>query len=54
MRVYFPNPPSEEAANDLRKAVGTSCQVFTTERPDDYEVLIEGRASEDLLKAPSL
>jgi len=54
MRAYFPNPPSEEMAEELRRAVTSHCEIFTTQRPDDYEILIEGRAGEDLLAAPSL
>ena len=54
MRAYFPNPPSEEMADDLRSLVAGRCEVFTSTRPDDYEILIEGRAPEELLQASSL
>jgi phosphoglycerate dehydrogenase-like enzyme len=54
MRAYFPNPPSEDAANELRGAISPHCDLFTSERPTDYEILIEGRADEEMLKAPSL
>ena len=54
MRAYFPNPPSEDVANDLRKNVASICEIYTTEKPDDYDILIEGRATEEMLEAPSL
>jgi phosphoglycerate dehydrogenase-like enzyme len=54
MRAYFPNPPSEDAANELRVALSPHCSIHTAERPEDYEILIEGRPSEELVSVPSL
>ena len=54
MRVFYPNPIREDVADELRALVGPECEVSTGEKPEDYELLIEGRIDEDLISAPSL
>lgn len=54
MRVYYPNPPSEEVLEDMRRAVPSGIEIFSESRPDDFEVIIEGRPEADQLDVPSL
>ncbi|MEA2554179.1 MAG: hypothetical protein QOJ65_2355 [Fimbriimonadaceae bacterium] len=51
--MYFPNPPSPNVVEDLRRAVSAGVEV-SQEKLHDYEVLIEGRPDASLLHPPSL
>lgn len=53
MRVYYPNPP-EGVIERLQANVDPGIQVYTGEKTGDYEVLIDGRPAEDLVKVPSM
>lgn len=54
MRAYFPRPPDLASLEMLRRAVGDSCTIQSEARPDDFEVLIEGRPDAATLDVPSL
>ena len=50
MRVWFPHPPSEQAARRLQTAAEGTQIAFGEERPEGYEALIEGRPREEALE----
>lgn len=54
MRVYFPEPTADDAMEELSSQVGPDVQVLTGEIPTDYEVLIAGRPTDEMLTMPSL
>lgn len=54
IRAYFAKPPVLEELRGLQERLKGVCELFPESMPEDYEVLIEGRPTEEMLSAPSL
>jgi phosphoglycerate dehydrogenase-like enzyme len=52
--VYYPNSAGEDVIAALAADVGPDIQILQGDQPPDYEVLINGRATVEMVGVPSL